>query len=164
MLFDGRLAPLAALDPETDLENSTFRLVLQGRDYVGEAWSLGRLDHLVAQLAAAVERLDRGEPALVRSAVTEQLDVPWYLFEPSGDRVVISAFLLPDRSLANDFPIPLDGFGGGPTVYDHVLAHREALLAPGGTDLFREVPFPREPLLAAMRREVAGARHLLPPW
>lgn len=158
---DGTIVGVRAAVRDGDLDDSTFRLVVGGRDLVGEAWNLGPLERMTAQFEAAAERLATGREALVRSAVEDQNEVPWFLFEPRARDVWVSAFVVPDRSLAGAFPIPVYASEQVDAVYRYVTANRVELLSRPGPDLFRDVRVPRAPLLTAVRREVAAARVLL---
>jgi hypothetical protein len=161
---DGRVVPIRQPGlTQSDLYDATFRLVIGGIDYVGEAWSLGPLDRLVLQLEYVRARLEQDQVALLRSGVEDQLDVPYYLFEPDGAAVRVSGFIIPDRTVGTVFSIDVDGFGGADPerLYDYVRAHREELLSACGPDTFREVSCPRAALLGAIESEVAAARGVM---
>lgn len=145
-----------------DLEDATFRLMVGGVEYVGEAWSLGPLERLVRQLDDVRVRLERDQVALLRSGVEDQIEVPYFLFEPDGTAVKVSGFLIPDRTVGSMFPSDV-GQGAGANqerLYNYVRDHREALLGAGAPDTFREVSCPRTALLRALDSELAAAKDL----
>ena len=146
-----------------DLDGATFRLVVDGVEHVGEAWSLGPLDRLVRQLDYVRARLQQDQVALLRSGVEDQFEVPYYLFEPDGAAVQVSGFLIPDRTVGTVFPIDIDGFGGADPerLYTYVRDHREELLGAGDPDTFRELSCPRAALLHAIESELAAARDVM---
>jgi hypothetical protein len=162
--LSGRVVPIR--DPgltQGDLENATFRLVVDGVDHVGEAWSLGPLDRLVLQLEHVRGRLEQDQVALLRSGVEEQLEVPYYLFEPDGAAVRVSGFIIQDSTVGTVFPIDVGGMGGADPgrLYDYVRDHREELLGAGDPDTFRELSCPRAALLPAIESELAAARDVM---
>lgn len=140
-------------------EDATFRITINGTSYVGEAWSLGPLARLVQQLTYVRRRLEADHVALLRSGVESQLDVPFFLFEPSGDAVLVSCFPIPDRSLAWRYPSNPEGTDSADAaaLYDYVAQHREALLAAPSADTFRELSLPREDLLLSISAELVRA-------
>lgn len=160
----GRVVPIR--EPrltQGDLENATFRLVVDGVDHVGEAWSLGPLERLVLQLDYVRARLEQDQVALLRSGVEEQLAVPYYLFEPDGSMVRVSGFVLLDSKVGTVFPIDVGGLGGADPgrLYDYVRDHREELASSGEPDTFPEVSCPRATLLRAIESEAAAARDVM---
>jgi hypothetical protein len=161
---DGRFVsirePRLTLD---ELNDATFRLVVAGVEYVGEAWSLGPLERLVRQLEYVRGRLEQDQVALLRSGVEDQIEVPYYLFEPDGTAVRVSGFIIPDRTVGSLFPIDVSGFGAAfpERLYDYVRDHREELLGAGEPDTFQEVSCRRAALVRAIESEVAAARGVM---
>lgn len=166
-ILRSREAGTAAWQP--DLENATFLFEQGARRFIAPDWNLGPVEWLVPQLDAAAERLERGELALVRSAVTDGAGVPYLAFEPSGDEVAVSLFVSPDPAIEAIFP-------AGPwseqsaTLYQYFRNHRDALLQRGldpalrdvlGERYFSGVRVDRRELIAALRREAGLGRRLL---
>ena len=160
----GAFVPLRALPEEhVSLEDSTFRLHVCGSSYVGEAWSLGPLARLVPQLAYVRRRLEADQVALLRSGVESQLDVPYFLFEPSPSSITVSCFLIPDRALGWSYPSNPDGSDSvdAAALYEYVHANRQALLTAASPDTFRELVTPREDLLLSIAAELVRAARRL---
>jgi hypothetical protein len=131
--------------------SAVLRLWVDGVDRLGSLWTLGDLGTLRRQLDAAVERLGRGEDAIVRSAVEDQLTVPYLLFEPRGERILASCFLIRDPLVRHLFP-------ESERLYDWVRAHREEVLSRGDEDTFRELSVPGDAFRAALIEQCALAR------
>jgi hypothetical protein len=154
---------------QPDLENTTFLFDQGGRRFIASDWNLGPVEWLVPQLDAAAERLEHSELALVRSAVTDGVGVPYLAFEPSGEDVAVSLFVSPDPAMEAIFP-------AGPwseqrdTLYQYFRDHRDMLLQRGldpalrelvGDRYFSDVRVDRRELIAALRREAELGRRLL---
>lgn len=156
----GAFVPLRTLpDAHAALEDASFRLFVDGSAHVGEAWSLGPLARLLPQLAYVRRRLEAEQPALLRSGVEDQLEVPYFLFEPSPSAIIVSCFHLPDRSLGWRFPSNPDASESpdAALLYDYVRAHREQLLTASPPDTFRELALPREDFLLSLAAELVRA-------
>lgn len=156
----GAFVPLRALPEEqASLEDASFRLFVRGSSYAGEAWSLGPLARLVPQLAYVRRRLEAAQVALLRSGVESQLEVPYFLFEPSPSSITVSCFLIPDRSFGWRFPSNPDGSDSADAaaLYDYVRNNRQALLTEAPPDTFRELALPREDFLLSLAAELVRA-------
>ncbi len=140
-----------------ELDDSALFLETSGREWMAYEWNLGDLGSLVLQFEEAANRLEKGEVALVRSGVNDQLAVPYLLLEPAGDLdVQISLFFIEDVSFSSIYPV--SKISGEPSVlYQYVLEHRAHLLgSPEGSqsnDKLHLLPFPKSVLLPSLRRE-----------
>lgn len=137
--------------------STVFRLRAGGAERLGDRWCLGELSRLVPQLLEAARRLERGERALVRSAVDDELHVPYLMLEPAGEEVLVSVFLIREPSVRHLYPAPVGDAGSSERLYAYVEAEREHLLSAADEDTFRELPLPLQPLVDAMR-DACGAR------
>jgi hypothetical protein len=152
-----------ALDDATtrqQVADATFSLIVDGVECVGEAWSLGPLDRLLSQLEHVQARVAEGQPALLRSGVESQLEVPYFLFSPEtegeGSAMRISSFLIGDRNIG--WLYPDEDPHNAARLFAHVAAHREELLGGGAPDTFCEVRYPRAELLAALAAQLEAAK------
>lgn len=148
--------------------DSTLLLFLAGTECVAQDTNLGRVDWIVRQLEAVLERLRRGQDALLRSAVLDQWPVPYFLFEAGvqAQEARLSQFTIEDDEVGGLFPIPHLDRSGPERLYAYVGAQRAALRAGATMD---RAPFPLGRLLAALEREVEVGRRLLqvvpvPDW
>jgi hypothetical protein len=151
-----------AISWEPDLADSALILWVGGIERMAENWNLGEFVLLLRQFEALVPRLRQGQEAIVRSAVNDQPVVPYLLFEPAGQHVRISLFLIDDPPHGYDYPIDLHP-GMGQQLYTYVAAHKARLLAAGNddTEQFRALPYAKTALLENIERENARGRQLL---
>ncbi|HEY0006847.1 MAG TPA: hypothetical protein VGB17_18855 [Pyrinomonadaceae bacterium] len=159
----------AAISWKPDMEDSTFIFEREDVIYIAPDWNLGRLEWLLPQMEAAAARLERGEMALIRSAVIEGSEVPYISLEPAAEEISVSLFIIPDARLERIFP-------AGPwseesaLLYDYFQQHRAAilyritdpyLLSLLGHEYFSDVKAPAQQMIASLRREAEAGQKLL---
>ena len=152
-----------------EMDDATFVFEREDVIYIAPHWNLGRLDWLLPQMEAAAARLETGETALIRSAVIEGSEVPYISFEPVGEELSVSLFIIPDPQLERIFP-------AGPwsqeseTLYEYFHQQREALLyrikdpyllSLLDNEYFSDVKAPAGPMIDSLRREAEIGRRLL---
>lgn len=149
------------------LEYMNLSLVVAGKEWTRNRRGAGRYPDLLPQLSAVCRRLQQGDVALLRTAV-EDTDVgTYFLFEPKAWEVSISLFYIADENFYIRYPIPDPGPNAA-ALYEYVRVQRASLLVPE-TNLayrFTELPFPRDQLIAAMKREIIVGYGILalPPY
>lgn len=144
-------------------DDSTIFLSVDGEEWLADEWNLGDLRLIVQQLEDVLPRLQRGESAILRSAVLDQPQAPYLLFEPSDnsaqDIIRISLFLIADAAAGRLFPIKYWSDSEPEKLFEYVEQNREKLLEsdpwsrPGSRRL-KELPFPRAELMNALSREL----------
>ena len=149
------MPPGAAAATGADPGAVTISLVAGGTERLAGRRSYGSLWRLVPQIAPACARLAAGQPALLRSAVTDVADGNYLLMEPAADTTRVSAIALNVAEGGHRFP---DG-AAAETLYRDVMARRDRLVAAtrDGGRLPAEVALSTEVLDAALRREAAAA-------
>ena len=100
-------------------QNDTSLLIIrnEGVEHLRETWNFGSLSRFVAQFNHLRERLEANQPAILRSAVMDQPIVPWVVFTPEGDELVISTCFVTHELLRFQFPDE----AGSENLYAHVL-------------------------------------------
>jgi hypothetical protein len=156
----------AGLPEGLDLGSSSLRFEVDGREYAAGEWNLGPVSLLVDQIEVGVRRLERGEPAIVRSAVLDRTGVPFHLFEPKGDHVLVSRFFLDHDPDIEDLSPVGDDSPDARELYAYVAAHRDELLRPEPAVARRKpvlvgVSVPTDQVVASLHEVVADGRRLL---
>lgn len=138
-------------------------LIVDGEDRWGPQLSLGALGVVVAQLAQAATRLERGELAVLRAGVFDVPEVLLLLFEPIGEDGVVATpgvtKALPDPSWTADGP-------HAERLYAFVGEQRDRLVEAGQVRQVAPERIGRSMASAALRREArlgAAAVALLGP-
>lgn len=152
------------------LADSTIFLTVNGEERLAHEWNLGDLPLVVKQLSNVQERLERGEIAILRSAVLDQAQPPYFLFEPGAgsddDTVRISQFFITEPTTGALFPIPYSSESDPDRLFKYVVENRARLVEgnlsqPGGSGRLTELPFPRGELLSALPAEISLARKVI---
>jgi hypothetical protein len=130
---------------------SALSLVIDDDERWGARLSLGALGPLVAQLPQAAERLERGEPAVLRAAVFDVPLASFLLFEPEGDLVVASLGGSPELSDPRWMPYGT----AADELYAFVAAHRDELVATLQAEDVPPQSIDRAVVVACLRREAA---------
>jgi hypothetical protein len=164
MALDEYLQRLAAgtLDWVTDLGYCSIILQTAGKEWIAKWFNLGELDNLIPQIEAAAVRLESNQEALIRSGVDDQPHAPFLLLEPSNHTISLSLFFIDDAYMDASYPVDRMA-GNARALYEYVLSNRAALLGPitdPKTHQFRELPFPREELIAALKSDAALGREV----
>lgn len=146
--------------PVARLDDATLLFESDGIDHMPIHWVFGELDGLAPQFDAAAERLQAGELALVRPAVTDRLEADYLLAMPVDDHATLSLVRLPP-GLSQVYPTDPTR---GAELYDHVSRHAEELVSLEGrlpVGDFAQVPVDLQALVAALRREASLARQVV---
>jgi hypothetical protein len=163
-----RTLPLAEflIDPHPpwrpSLDDATIMLWADERELLADNWNLGNLGVLTVELEQAGAALAAGASALIRSAVDDRADVPFVLFEPVVDSVLISLFLLDDRRLQAVTPF-FSRANDVAELVEYVREHQARLLGPDGVrqdGRFTHVRTPLAAVLKDIQRETHYARQL----
>lgn len=126
-------------------------------------WNLGELGMVAVQLEAAARRLDRDRDALVRSAIDDADEVPYFLFRPRGDLVDVSLFFIEDSAVQGLYPVDREP-GSAARLYGWLAAAGATLHTRLREELrdssWGPIPVPRGAIVAAIREQVRLARAL----
>jgi hypothetical protein len=147
-----------------EVEDSALFLTAEEREWMGDEWNLGNIRDIVSQLVHVKERLEKGEQAILRSAVLDQPSPPYFLFQPDSAKevsmVLISMFFILEFPMGVYFPIDNGAGDHSEKLYSFVEQHRNKLLSddpfptPGQPPL-KQVQFPNTALLEALREQIA---------
>ena len=128
-----------------DNESSTIDFIYNGVSHISSNWNLGKPAWLLPQLKDAVDKITAKELVLVRSAVIEGSEIPYLVFEPNDNNVIISMIVFDNYEIEQIFP-------SGPfaenkaELYSYFNANKSALYnqidevtksTPGHTETFK---------------------------
>jgi hypothetical protein len=131
-----------------------------GVEHLGATLSWGAYDRLADEFEPAAERLERGTPALIRSARLDISTGICLLAEPAASTVTVSLGAVSELPYLGWFP---DDPLHGAELLTWVAGHRAEFDAAGAHLGMRPVRGARTRLVAALRREAAFAGTTLRP-
>jgi hypothetical protein len=152
------------------LDDSTIFLAVDGEARLEDEWNLGDLRLIVEQLKDVRERLERGEIAILRSAVLDQPQAPYFLFEPdtgsADDTVRISQFFIPEFRIGTLFPLKYWSDSDPDELFKYVVENRQKLVESEMSQRFSksrltDLPFPRAELLSALPEEISLGKKVI---